>query len=198
MSVRKLLKSAVLWALVALMVSSCWCDTQFPAVVGQAIATTTAQALEQQSSATSSAPQPKVICPMEWVTPPAEFNGGKMPPTGKTTFDWMDHPTASDYSLVVTMPNGSPVNYDVNGSSKDLFMENLNQVGSYVVEVTALGSDGASLCSITMNFNKAVIINNSSDNNSSGDDDSSPSSVIPSNPVVMPSPMPTPTEVEIN
>lgn len=102
-------------------------------------------------------PQPLVKCPMEWVSPTTFSDAGEMPPSGVLPLDWTDNPGASDYELTVVTPNGSPVSYDVDGSSKDLFLENFQQTGSYQIVVTALDADGNPLCSITMNFEMPVV-----------------------------------------
>jgi hypothetical protein len=188
---RKFIKSAVVWALAALMVSSCWCDTQFPAIVSQAVATTTAQALQQSQQ--PEAPQPKVVCPMQWISPTTSSNAGAMPPTGMVSFDWTDHPTGVAYSLTIITPNGSPVNYDVNGSSKNLFLENYKQVGDYQVVATALAADGSPLCSITMNFSMPAVTSPESGGNSKDGSSDGGNSAVP----IVPSVVPTPTEVEI-
>lgn len=97
-----------------------------------------------------------------------------MPPSGMVPFDWSDHPTASGYEMTVITPNQSPVHYEPNGSSKNLYLENYKQVGSYQVIVTALDADGNPLCSISMNFDMPVVLkpiqnSNSSNNNGDGD-----------------------------
>ncbi|GAB4399807.1 MAG: hypothetical protein OHK003_24590 [Anaerolineales bacterium] len=142
----------------------------------------------------SNAPQPKMICPMEWTSPVPSSNAGDMPPAGAVSFDWTDHPAASSYDLTVITPNGSLVDYDVDGSSKNLFLENYKQTGSYQVLVMALDANSAPLCSIAMSFNMPVVSSGGHVKKEGNGGESEPSSVSPSNPVVVP----TPTEVEIN
>lgn len=151
---------------------------------------------QKVTSSDSNVSQPKIVCPMEWTAPVTSSNAGDMPASGAVSFDWSDHPTASDYDLTVFTPNGSPVSYDVDGSSKDLFLENYSQTGNYQVLVTALDANGNPLCSINMSFNMPMAVGNGGHvrKESEGDEPASPAFVIPSNPVVEP----TPTEVEIN
>lgn len=155
------------------------------------------QSHQKVSAPNDNEPQPKVVCPMEWTSPVTSSNAGEMPATGAVSFDWTDHPSASDYDLTVITPNGSPVSYDVEGSSKQLFLENYSQIGSYQVLVTALEADGSAMCSITMNFNMPVVTQTGNGGKpkggEGGEGQDNPSSVVPS----MPTPMPTPTEVEI-
>jgi hypothetical protein len=170
----------------------------------------TMQSGQHQKVSAASAPseQAKVICPMEWTSPGTSSNAGAMPPSGAVSFDWTDHPTASAYSLTLITPNGSPVFYDAEGSSKDLFLENYTQVGAYQFVVTALGADGSALCSITMSFEMPEVSGQGRDKSGYDENESefdSPPSVIPSNPVVpnpvLPDPTmpsPEPTEVEIH
>lgn len=155
--------------------------------------TQTQQNHQKVTAPNGNTPQPKIICPMEWTSPVPSSNAGEMPPTGAVSFDWTDHPAASGYDLTVFTPNGTPVSYDVNGSSKNLFLENYKQPGDYQVLVTALDENGAPLCAITMRFNMPVVSGSGHVRKESNDGESEPSSVIPSNPVVEP----TPTEVEI-
>ena len=186
MNVKKLFSSPAFWALFAMISSACGC---YEEVDGKLVLI---QPDQNSAAPQSGAPQAKMICPMEWTSPASSSNAGEMPATGAVSFDWTDHPTASDYSLDVITPNGSPVNYDVDGSSKDLFLENYNQTGNYQVVVTALGADGMPLCSITMDFNMPMVAG-SAEHVDKGNEGEGSSSVIPSNPVVVP----TPTEVEI-
>lgn len=139
-----------------------------------------------KSAPESSGPQSNVICPMEWVSPTTSFDAGQMPPSGVLPMDWTDNPGASDYDMTVVTPNGSSVDYDVDGSSKDLFLENFSQTGDYQVVVTALDADGNPLCSITMNFNMPVATamdplnpQQSGDTNGDGNNPSSNNPVIP-------------------
>lgn len=153
---------------------------------------------QKVASSSSNEAQPRLVCPMEWTSPASSSNAGEMPPTGAVAFDWTDHPSAHGYSLTVLTPNGSPVSYDVDGSSKDLFLENYDQVGDYQVIVTAFGVDNAALCSITMSFNLPVVsvgVKEKTDREGGETEHSDPSSVIPSNPVM---PNPQPAEVEIH
>lgn len=153
------------------------------------------------SSGEAETAQPKIICPMEWASPSSSSNAGEMPPTGAVNFDWSDHPAAHGYDLTVVTPNGSPVFYEVDGTSKDLFLENYDQVGTYQVIVTALDAGGSPLCSIAMTFDMPVVSGSGKEkaNHGGGDDEpAGPSSVIPSNPVMPSPPPPAPTEVEIN
>lgn len=152
------------------------------------------QSHQKVSAPNNNEPQAKVVCPMEWTSPVTSSNAGEMPATGAVSFDWTDHPSASDYDLTVITPNGSPVSYDVEGSSKQLFLENYSQIGNYQVLVTALSADGSAMCSITMNFNMPVVTQTGNGGKpKGGEGQDNPSSVVPS----MPTPMPTPTEVEI-
>jgi len=144
------------------------------------------------SNETTSVSQPKIVCPMEWTSPVSSSNAGEMPATGTISFDWTEHPSANDYDLTVLTPNGSPVSYEVDGSSKDLFLENYSQVGNYQVFLTALDTNGTPLCSITMGFSMPTVAN-TGQHVKKESEGGEPSSVIPSNPVVEP----TPTEVEI-
>lgn len=143
-----------------------------------------------QTSQEPQPPQPKVICPMEWTSPTSSSDAGEMPPTGMVPFDWTDHPTASGYEMTVTTPNNSPVHYDTNGSSKNLFLENYKQVGSYQVTVTALDADGNPLCSISMNFDMPVVLNpvkgNNGSNNNEGESSDGNGSNPPNNGITIP------------
>lgn len=161
---------------------------------GNRVDDTQAQNHQKVTAPNSNAPQPKMVCPMEWTSPVPSSNAGDMPPTGAVSFDWTDHPAASNYDLTVITPNGSLVDYDVDGSSKNLFLENYKQTGSYQVLVMALDANGAPLCSIAMSFNMPVVSSGGHVKKEGNGGESEPSSVIPSNPVVVP----TPTEVEIN
>lgn len=162
MNIKKLVTSPVFWSLAALISSACWCGEE----------TSTQSAKIISATSTPPPPQAKIICPMEWTSPTSSSNAGEMPATGMVPFDWTDHPTASGYELIVTTPNNSPVHYDTNGSSKDLYLENYKQVGSYQVTVTALDADGNPLCSISMNFDMPVVLNpvkGSNGNNNEGE-----------------------------
>ena len=148
---------------------------------------------QKVTSSSGETTQPKMVCPMEWTSPISSSNAGEMPATGSISFDWSDHPSASDYDLTVLTPNGSPVSYEVDGSSKELFLENYSQVGNYQVFLTALDANGNPLCSITMGFSMPTVAN-TGEHVKKESEGGEPSSVIPSNPVVEP----TPTEVEIH
>ncbi len=150
---------------------------------------------QKVSSSDGNVSQPKIVCPMEWTSPVPSSHAGDMPPTGAVNFAWSDHPTAQGYDLTVVTPNGSPVFYDVDGTSKDLFLENYDQVGSYQVIVTALEAGGSPLCSIAMTFDMPVVSGSGKEKADRGSEEgeaASPSSVMPS------PPPPAPTEVEIH
>lgn len=181
MNIKKLVTSPVFWSLAALISSACWCGEE----------TTTQSAKIISATATPQPPQAKVICPMEWTSPTSSSDAGQMPPTGMIPFDWTDHPTASAYEMSVTTPNNSPVYYDTNGSSKNLFLENYKQAGSYQVTVTALDADGNLLCSISMNFDMPVVLNpvknsNNGDNDSNDSNEDSGGGNPPSNGFTIP------------
>lgn len=181
-----MLRSAILaGALVA--TSSCCCLISLPELGSTPAPPPPPSAPGEQK------PQPKVLCPMEWVSPTTFSDAGDMPPTGMVPFDWTDHPTASGYDMTLITPNGSPIEYDVDGSEKNLFLENYSQEGNYQLVVTALDANGQPLCSITMNFNIPVASGDGTekaDEGGGGDEDSNPSSIIPSNPVVPSNPIP--------
>ena len=176
MNIKKLFTSPVFWSVVALVSSACWCGEE----------STTQSAKILSAPETQEPPQAKILCPMEWTSLTSSSDAGEMPATGMVSFDWTDHPTANSYELTVITPNNSPVYYDTDGSAKDLFLENYSQTGNYQVVVTAVGTDGLAMCSITMNFNMPVVSGNDKPNNNDGEDE--PVSIIPSNPIIPPTP----------
>ena len=151
MNYKKLVKSPVFWAVVAIISSACGCGENVTTQSAKIISAPEKQEKQQEKS------QAKADCPMEWTSPTSSSNAGDMPPTGMVSFDWTDHPEASGYEMTLVTPNSSPVFYDTDGSAKDLFLENYSQVGSYQLVVTALDSNGLPLCSITMDFNMPVV-----------------------------------------
>ena len=162
--------------------SACWCGPSWTEELSKAPATEAPAATEAPQE-----PQAKIICPMKWTSPTNSSNAGDMPATGMVPFDWTDHPGAGSYELTVITPNNSPVDYDTDGSAKDLFLENYSQVGSYQVVVTAVDANGVALCSITMNFSMPVVSGSGKPNNNNGGEDE-PVSIIPSDPIIPPAP----------
>ncbi|MFM8428012.1 MAG: hypothetical protein ACKOBL_22810 [Chloroflexota bacterium] len=154
MNYKKLVKSPVFWAVVAIISSACGCGENVTTQSAKIISAPEKQEKQEKQQEKS---QAKADCPMEWTSPTSSSNAGDMPPTGMVSFDWTDHPEASGYEMTLVTPNSSPVFYDTDGSAKDLFLENYSQVGSYQLVVTALDSNGLPLCSITMDFNMPVV-----------------------------------------
>jgi hypothetical protein len=186
MQVKKRTSSPVLWIIAMFLSSLC-------GLFG-ILSSPQTQTHQKVSAAPANTQQAKVVCPMEWTSPVSSMDAGEMPATGSVSFDWTDHPAANDYAVTVFTPNGSSVNYDVDGSSKELFLENFTQLGDYKVIITALGSNGTPLCSIGMNFSKSVVTADPAEHVKKENEGEEPSSVIPSNPVQNPAP----TEVEIH
>lgn len=189
MNIKKLVSSPVFLSMVAMISSACWCGPIWAEELPKAPATEAPEATEAPQE-----PQAKIICPMEWTSPTNSSNAGDMPATGLVAFDWTDHPGAGGYEMTVITPNNSPVEYETDGSAKDLFLENYSQVGSYQVVVTAVDTNGVALCSITMNFSMPVVSGNGNPNNNNGGEDEpvsdegdQPISIIPSNPIIPPS-----------
>jgi len=180
MNIKKLVSSPVFLSMVAMISSACWCGPSWAEELPKAPATEATEAPQE--------PQAKMICPMEWTSPTNSSNAGDMPATGMVSFDWTDHPGAGGYEMTVITPNNSPVEYETDGSAKDLFLENYSQVGSYQVVVTAVDVNGVALCSITMNFSMPVVSGSGKPNNSNGGEDE-PVSIIPSNPIVPSNPV---------
>jgi len=182
------ISNPIIAAFTVITVGSCCC--------GEATPPPTLTPPPAKNSPDQQKSQPKIVCPMEWTSPTTSFDAGDMPPTGMVPFDWTDNPGTSDYDMTVITPNGSPVDYDVDGSEKDLFMENYTQTGNYQVVVTALGPNGEELCSITMNFNLPVASTApkpSGDGDGGGNDDNNNNpSIIPSNPIT-----PEPTQENV-
>ena len=190
MNIKKLVTSPVFWSVVAIISSACGCGED---VTTQSAKIINAPQEKQQKQQEKS--QGKDVCPMEWTSPTSSSNAGDMPPTGMVPFDWSDHPDASGYEMTLITPNSSPVFYDTDGSSKELFLENYSQVGNYQVVITAMDANGLPLCSITMDFNMPVVSTIDKPNNNNGGNDGEveqPSSgVIPLLPVII---MPSPTD----
>ena len=188
MRIKKLLVSPVFWSVVALISSACVCGEETSTQAAKVIGAPEEKQGKQEKQAS---------CPMEWTSPTSSSDAGDMPPTGMVSFDWSDHPDASGYEMTLITPNNSPVYYDVDGSSKDLFLENYSQVGKYQLVLTALDTDGQPLCSISLDFNMPVVADKSApNNNNSGDDESEPGSVSPSNPIIVPGIIIVPDPIE--
>ena len=185
MNFKKLLKSPLFWSMVAIISSACGCGEDVATQSAKMINAPEKQGKQQEKS------QAKEVCPMEWTSPTSSSNAGDMPPTGMIPFDWTDHPDATGYEMTLVTPNNSPVFYDTDGSSKNLFLENYSQVGSYQLVVTALDANGLPLCSITMDFNMPVVstIEKPNNNNDAGEVEQ-PSGVVPLIPVII---LPSPT-----
>lgn len=188
MNFKKLVKSPVFWAVVAIISSACGCGEDVTTQSAKIISAPEKQEKQQEKS------KSKAGCPMEWTSPTSSSNAGEMPPSGMVSFDWTDHPDASGYEMTLVTPNNSPVFYDTDGSAKDLFLENYSQVGNYQLVVTALDANGLPLCSITMDFNMPVVstIDKPNNNNNDGEEVEQPSSgVVPLIPVII---LPAPTD----
>ncbi len=96
-------------------------------------------------------------CPMEWVQPGGAGYSGELSQTGKTPFEWTEHPDAGGYELEVTQPDGSTIPYKSDDASQDLYMENYKAAGDYQAKLSALDDNGQVICSISLTFNKPAV-----------------------------------------
>jgi hypothetical protein len=149
-------KAAPVLAFATLVVGSCFCCGENPGSNQQLLSLPVASEPPQgQQQYLMHGP----TCPMEWEKPGPAGYSGELPQVGEVPFDWTDHPDAASYDVIVTQPDGTPVDYKSDTSSQKLYMENFKDSGLYYVEVAALGSSGEKLCSITLTFSKDAVNN---------------------------------------
>ena len=95
-------------------------------------------------------------------------NGAKLPAIGTVTFSWEAMPGATRYQLQFTLPSGTVVSFDVEGTSSTRYLETFLMAGTYQWLVIACNSIGAIICtteSFTFEKPKTPFQNNDNDDN---------------------------------
>ena len=85
-------------------------------------------------------------------------SGDPIPLSGPLEVEWDRVPRAGSYSMRLILPPGAGNDWLVNTdrAGKSLYMENFPAAGQYELIVTALGVDGAELCSNRLLFDKGA------------------------------------------
>jgi hypothetical protein len=71
----------------------------------------------------------------------------ELPAVGKVTFKWTALEGADSYLLTFTLPSGETVDFEIDGTTRDRYMEAFAGSGEYQWNVTALAADGNQICS---------------------------------------------------
>jgi len=65
---------------------------------------------------------------------------------GKVTFSWEPMPGAASNKLEITLPTGQVISFDMNGLSRDQYLEAIKMAGQFQWQVTAFDSTSAVIC----------------------------------------------------